>query len=348
MIPWVTWLRIVTIYAVVMVHTAGATVARPDSTTTAGGWVARVLDLPLMWALPVFVMLSGTLALDPERFRGSGHYLRKRALRLVPATVFWNAVYLGYLVLTSDQWGADWRDALGLVLTGGVAPHLYFLWIVLGLSLLTPVLIPWLAQASRRDQLIAALVAWAIPVLSMWPLLPGGERLGVRESAWTWWIPYLGAYLMGWALRGVRLPRWALAPAALLALALGTLLTWQWKNPSAPDWLELWFPANYYGPTVAVLACLVMLLAQTLVRPGGAAQVLTGDRVMRLAQPVAAATLGIFALHFLVLSLGTYTGVLGEPETTGPVLLARFVVVSVITTAIVLPLRRVPLVRRVL
>ena len=343
-----TWLRIVTIYAVVLVHTMGATVAEPASTTTVNGWVSRALDLPFMWALPVFVMLSGTLALDPEHFRGSGHYLRKRALRLLPATLFWNAVYVTHLVLTTPAWGDDWRDAVGLVLTGEVAPHLYFFWIVLGLSVLTPVLIPWLAQVGRRGWLIAAGGAWMVPILSMWPLLPGGERLGVHTSAWTWWIPYLGAYLMGWALRGVRLPRWAIPPACALTVALMALLTWQWKNPSAPEWLEMWFPANYYGPTVALLSCLVLLLTQTFIRPGGVADVLTRPKVMRLAQPLGAATLGIFALHFLILALGTGTGVLGEPVATWPVLLLRFVIVSALTTALVLLLRKVPVIRRVL
>ncbi|HLS64005.1 MAG TPA: acyltransferase [Ruania sp.] len=347
-IPWVTWLRIITIYAVVMVHTAGATVADPSSTTTVNGWVARAFDLPLMWALPVFVMLSGTLALDPERFRGSGDYLRRRALRLVPATLFWNAVYVTDLVLTTRGWGEDWRDAVGLVLAGEVAPHLYFFWIVLGLSVLTPVLVPWIAQTGRRAWLVAAGGAWLVPILSMFPLLPGGERLGVHTSAWTWWVPYLGAYLMGWALRGVRLPRWAVPPAGVLTVALMALLTWQWENPSAPEWLQQWFPANYYSPTVAVLSCLVVLLAQTFVRPGGVAGVLTGPRVMRLAQPVAAATLGIFAMHYLVLITGVRLGVLGEPVTSWPVLLARFVIVSMVTTVLVLVLRRVPVVRRVL
>src|SRR5699024_3490384 len=111
---------------------------------------------------------------------------------------------------------------------------------------------------------------------------------------------------------------------------------------------EMWFPANYYGPTVAVLSCLVMLLAQTLVRPGGAADLLTRPAVMRLAQPLAAATLGIFAMHFLILALGTGTGVLGEPVATWPVLLLRFAIVSALTTAVVLLLRKVPVVRRVL
>ncbi|HIZ36568.1 MAG TPA: acyltransferase [Candidatus Ruania gallistercoris] len=347
-IPWVTWLRIAAVYAVVLIHTAGPTAAGPGSTTTADGWVARALDLPFLWAVPVFVMLSGALSLDPKRFRGSAHYLRKRSVRLVPAVVFWNLVYLVSLIVTVEDWGEGWRDALGLVLAGEVAPHLYFFWIVLGLSVLTPVLVPWLAGISRAGCLIAALAAWAVPVLSTWPLLPGGEPLGVHTAAWSWWIPYLGAYLMGWALRGVILPRWATAPAAAGAVALMGLLAWQWKNPAAPQWLHLWFPANYYSLTVAALSCLVLLLAQRLVRPGGIGGVLTRPAVLRAAEPVSAATLGIFALHVLVLGIGTSTGVLGAPETAWPILLVRFLAVATVTTAVVLLLRRVPIVRTVL
>lgn len=347
-IPWVTWLRIVAVYTVVLIHTAGPTAAGRGSTTTVDGWVARALDLPFLWAVPVFVMMSGALSLDPERFRGTGHYLRKRVARLVPAIAFWNAVYLAYLIATADDWGQGWRDALGLVLAGEVAPHLYFFWIVLGLSVLSPVLVPWLAGTRRRTWVVAAVAAWLVPVLSTWPLLPGGESLGVHTAAWSWWIPYLGAYLMGWALRGVLLPRWAIAPGAGLAVALMALLTWQWKNPAAPEWLDLWFPATYYGLTVAVLSCLILLLAQMLIRPGGIGGVLTGPRVMRVASPVGAATLGIFALHFLILTAGTMTGILGAAETAWPILLLRFTIVSTATTVVVLVLRRVPIVRAVL
>jgi hypothetical protein len=69
---------------------------------------------------------------------------------------------------------------------------------------------------------------------------------------------------------------------------------------------------------------------------------------MRLVDPVASATLGIFALHFLVLLVGTDTGWLGEPVAPWPVLLGRFLVVSAVTTVLVLLLRRVPVLRRVL
>src|SRR5699024_5673314 len=134
----------------------------------------------------------------------------------------------------------------------------------------------------------------------------------------------------------------------VVALGLMALLTWQWQNPAAPAWLQDWFPANYYGLTVAVLSCLVFLLGQAVVRADGVLRVLSSPRVLRYADPVGRATLGIFALHFLILVVGTTTGLLGEPETTWPVLLLRFVIVSALTTAIVVVFRKVPVARKVL
>jgi surface polysaccharide O-acyltransferase-like enzyme len=346
-LAWVTWLRVVAITGVVLIHTVGATAAGPGSTTTVDGWVARALDLPFLWAVPVFVMLSGALSLDPARYRGSGPFLRKRTLRLLPAVVVWHVVYVGYLASTRDGWWEGPGPALARVLVGEVTPHLYFLWIVLGLSLLTPLVVPWLARSTRREWVLAALAAYAVPVLSTWPLGPDGAHVGLSHSAWTWWLPYLGAYLMGWSLRGVRLPRPWVLPAALTCLALMALLTWQWRNPSAPPWLEEWLGAHYYSPSVAALSVLVLLLAQTTVRPGGALGVLAAPAALRLVEPVATATLGIFALHYLVLLVGIDSGVLGEPVAPWPTLVLRAAVVAVVTTVLVLVLRRLPVVRLV-
>lgn len=347
-LAWVTWLRVLAILGVVLIHTVGSTAAGEGSTSTVDGWVARVLDLSFVWAVPVFVMLSGTLSLDPHRFRGSGAYLRKRAWRLVPAVLVWNLLYVGYLSWTRDGWWKGPREVLAQVLLGTVAPHLYFFWIVLGLSLITPVLVPWVARASRTELLLGALLAYAVPILSTWPLGPGGTPVGVTHVAWTWWLPYLGAYLLGRALHGVLLPRRLVPVALLVVLGLCALLSWQWRNPAAPQWLQDWAGVSYYSPSVALLSVLVLLLAQTTIRPGGALAVLAGPTATRLAGPVGGATLGIFGLHYLVLLVGIDTGVLGEPVAAWPVLLGRAAAVMVVTTGIVLLLRRVPVVRAVL
>ncbi len=347
-LAWVTWLRIIAIFGVVSIHSVGSTAADEASRQRVDGWVAVAMDIPWLFAVPVFVMLSGVLLLDPGRFTDTGTFLRKRVARLVPALLFWNAVYLTYMVLTRPSWSDGPVDLLGKVLTGRVAPHLYFLFVVLGLALVTPVLVRWIAATGRREWLVGAAVAYTVPVLSTWPLSSEGTALGLVHTAWTWWIPYVGAFVLGWALRSVVLSRRAQAWSLAVVLVLMVELSWQWRNDAAPGWLQDWAGVGYYSVPVAVLSTLVLLLAQSAIRPGGPLGVLTTPRVMRWAEPVGAATMGIFGLHFLLILVSGDLELFGPPVTTWPMLLARWLVVSAVTLVLVLLLRRVPVLRRVL
>ena len=91
-----------------------------------------------------------------------------------------------------------------------------------------------------------------------------------------------------------------------------------------------------------VFVFLVMKLGVMILRG------LARPAVLRRVSPLGDATMGIFALHYLVLLVGLDSGLLGEPVDSWQVLVGRFVAVSVVTTALVLALRRVPLVRVVL
>ena len=71
-LAWVSWLRVLAILAVVLIHVAGITAVAPDARSTTQGNLAIVLDFASRWSVPVFVMVSGALLLDPSRYRGAG------------------------------------------------------------------------------------------------------------------------------------------------------------------------------------------------------------------------------------------------------------------------------------
>lgn len=347
-LAWLTWLRVVAMLGVICIHASGSTAAQEGARQLVDGQVAIALDLGFVWAVPVFVMMSGTLLLDPRRFRDSATFLRKRVARLVPPLVFWTLVYLTYMVLTRPGWSHGPVDLLGRVLTGGVAPHLYFLYVVLGLAVITPVLVRWLAATGRREWVVGGLLAWCVPLLGTLPLSSTGSALGFTHNAWTWWLPYAGFFVLGWALRDVLLPRRGQLVAAVAALALMAEVIWQWRNDAAPDWLQDWAKVSYYSLPVGLLSVLVFVFAQSAIRPGGLLGGLTSPGVMRWVEPIGAATMGIFGLHFLVIVIGNDHEWFGPAATTWPLLLARIATVAVLTTAVVLLLRRVPVVNRVL
>jgi surface polysaccharide O-acyltransferase-like enzyme len=346
---WLSWLRVVAICSVVCIHTAGYNAAQPGSLHTLRGQIARVLDFGSNYAVPVFVMVSGAMMLDPARFQGPGRFLRKRAARLVPPVAFWHAWYLVLVVVVIGR-DLSVHDAAAAILNGKLYTALYFFWIVLGLSVVAPVLIPFIRDHGRRAALVAGLAAASIPVLTLATLRLRGTGVGMSETALTWWFPYLGFFLLGYGLRGVRLRGVLLWLATAGAVGLCLLNAWQWRNPDAPQWLQDLSPVGYYSATGTLFACLVFLAFQGHVVPGGTLGVLTGPRGVRLGRLLGDATLGVFALHLTVLyyvQQAEIGGHLRASPTTHDMLL-RLLVVLAITWVVVLVLRKVPYVRALL
>jgi surface polysaccharide O-acyltransferase-like enzyme len=354
-LAWVSWLRVVAIAAVVLIHVAGMTAVAPDARSTSQGELGILLDFVSRWSVPVFVMLSGALLLDPRRYRGHRDFLRRRALRLVPAVIVWHLVYLVYIVAFTGQ-AMSMHDVLERVLTGKLWTALYFFWIVIGLAVITPVLVPWIAVASRRAQLLVGLGAAALPALTVVTVPIRTDALWSADvswvqTPWTWWIPYLGYYLLGYALRDVVLKSWRLALAAAAAIGCSVLLVWQWgQSTGAGGVLERYLPAEaYYSPTLILLAISVFLLARALIRPGGLLGVLSRRGPALAGRRLGDSTLGVFAVHLLVLQAVLHLPVIGGDDAASSFvqLLARCVTVFVVAYLIALVASRLPLVRRV-
>lgn len=346
---WLSWLRVVAICSVIAIHTTGYNAAEPNALHTLRGQIARLLDFGSNYAVPVFVMVSGAMMLDPQRFRGPAAFLRKRAVRLLPPVVFWHAWYVGLLVIVIGQ-ELTVHDVATRILNGQLYTALYFFWIVLGLSVVAPVLIPFVREYGRRATLVAGLVAAAIPILLIATARLRGTGLITVDTAFTWWFPYLGLFLLGYGLRGVVLRGPLLWVATLGAAGLAVLNAWQWRNPDAPRWLQELSPVGYYTATGTLFACLVYLTFQGHVSPQGPLRRLTRPLGVRLSRLLGDATLGVFGLHLTVLYV-VQRAEIGGPLRASPTaqdMLLRLAVVMLMTWAIVLVLRRIPYVRAVL
>ena len=345
-VHWVSWLRFLAIVGVVTIHSTGATAVRAGAWSTGAGALAIVLNRGFNFTVPLFVMLSGALLLDPARYRGDADFLRRRALRLVPAVIFWNLFYWGFRVYYLDQ-SVAWQSALKLTLNGRLFTALYFFWIVLGLAVVTPVLIAWVADASRRSVLIAGAAAVALPALTTATVAFRSAPLNWVETPWTWWIPYLGVYLLGWGLRGVVLRGPAVVAALLGAVAIGALIAASFRREGVPTWVG-GLIGGYYSLGVLVYAVLVFLVAQAMVRPGGLLAALCRPGPARVGRMLGAATLGVFALHLAVLYVSYDLPVVGGTPAASTVLelVGRTGGVLVVTYLIVLVMRQIPWVRR--
>lgn len=291
-------LRILSICGVVAIHVFGYVVghARPQSRNW---WLAAALDIPFIWVVPVFVMISGALLLaPPNRVPAPQAFYRKRAVRLLPALIVWHLVYL-----VGVRWlmrGEDLPPArvAQLLFDGSVFTQLYFLWLILGLYLVAPLITAFLHDGGpRRAQILAAVLLAATALVFIAPGITAalGFTRPISLNIFTHWLPYVGYFVAGRALRDVRLSGRSLAAAIGVAAGLAALLLWQYGHRGQAGVLNVVSPVSYLSLTVMMLSVAVFLAGRSLfgrISPAASAG--------RMLVTLSGASFGVFLVHLLV------------------------------------------------
>jgi len=143
---WLDFLRVSACFLVMLVHSTepfylggeGALVL----TATDAYWVALFEGLARC-CVPVFLIASSYLQF-PLHYP-VGEFLRRRALRIVVPMIVWTLVY-------ALVWGEPVANLKGLLLNFNYAAgHLWFVYMLLGIYLIMPLLSPWASKVSRRE-----------------------------------------------------------------------------------------------------------------------------------------------------------------------------------------------------
>ena len=145
-------LRVFAAFSVIVIHVS---VVKFDTVETGSvdWWVCSAYDSVCRWAVPVFVMISGALFLDPARPVVLKTLFRKNLLRIVCAFLFWSSVY----TLIDYFSGVRLRDVAFNFITGHM--HLWFLYMIAGLYLIVP-LLRKLTESERLTKYY--MIVWAV------------------------------------------------------------------------------------------------------------------------------------------------------------------------------------------
>lgn len=189
-IAYLDLLRLIATFAVIFIHVAAD--GLPFSFLQCNWYVAVVGGSLVRWAVPVFVMVSGSLYLNPQKAITSGTILKKKVPRLLLAYVVW---WLIYALAIVTVWHFIKKDPLQM---DWFAPHyhLWFLPMLAGVFLLIPLLRPIAADEK--------LTRYA---LAIWLCYMVGSFVFVKEIkqitplfAMNTIVGYAGYFLLGYYL----------------------------------------------------------------------------------------------------------------------------------------------------
>ena len=115
-------------------------------------WISNGYHAWSRTAVPLFILISGALLLRPRHSESIRFFFRKRALRILPPLVIWSFLYLIYEGVRG-QLTVGVGGAIASLLQQPAYGHLWFLYMILGLYLMTPMLRVYVAAASRSNLL---------------------------------------------------------------------------------------------------------------------------------------------------------------------------------------------------
>jgi surface polysaccharide O-acyltransferase-like enzyme len=284
---------------VVVIHVTSPAVVSFGRIDRLDWWLSLGAYTACRWAVPIFILLSGALLLDSTKDEAVGTFYRRRLWRVGVPTIFWSGFYFGWRAWYQDK-PTDFDWILKALAIGSPYPHLYFLYLLAGLYLLTPFLRLFIRQATRRQQLAAVLLAFALGL---------GDKLvrcwfGGGVNVFWMFVPYLGYYLAGWYLRDVtlsdreaRISAWVWVASVPLTMVCSRLLFDFRDRPAMRFW-----PTEYLSPTIVVMSL---------------AAFLTLCHVYRNAEPrpllkaLGESMLGVYLIHPALLNLLRDAGITG-------------------------------------
>ena len=326
-------IRVSACLAVVLLHLSATTVMQPDQLGTVSWHMANLIDSATRWCVPVFVMLSGALLLDANKQTSPREFWTRRMNRLLPALMFWSAIYLAWRAFFWKQPLTFNTIALDLI-AGRPYIHLHFLFLIAGLYLVTPFL------ATATTSLGSKQLGQAIVVMAALAL---GANMAdfLATSAFTLFVPYIAYYFAG--LYCVRVLANRPGPYGLLlvgAIVTTTLLTTLLVSMKGLDDRWSFYFYEDFSPTIMVMAVAVfMVLLRASISP----------TVQSVAQRLAPWTLGVYVAHPIIVELLRYAYHTTWPAMFRPLyyIPVTFIATIALTFAAVALMQKVPLLRRV-
>ncbi|XHH08300.1 MAG: acyltransferase [Candidatus Bathyarchaeia archaeon] len=339
-------IRTVAILLIILLHAAAFPPQIPTEITSQVmyGWItADVYSALGHMGVPLFVMLSGFFLLDASKADEPLRvFFRKRFNRVGLPFIFWSIVYFFW---NSYVHGATLTfDTAVEAAFSGAYVHLWFLYLLVGLYLVTPllrVLVKYL-DWKRFKYLI---ILWFVGTVTV-PLIIvlGGFNFNPVIFVFTGWMGY---YLLGVFLQKIRVRKWFLGLAAVLGLT-GAVLGAYVSTALIGERVTAFFHDSLSFNLIIASVSVYLLL--TAVSPGK----IVGryGKVNSALHWIGQNTLPIYLMHYIILEslMFGFFGFTLNAEVLNPIIgIPLLTIVTFgLTALIVYPLKKVPFVKRLI
>ncbi len=290
-------IRIIAIFAVILIHSTYPMGERIDQDKIYNWWVANIYGALSRWSVPIMIMTSGALLLSPHKDESMSIFFKKRFNKIFIPIIFWSVFYMIWNAgnAVSKETNLHISTVLLNLVTGSVNYHLWFVYLIMGLYIFTPVLRIYIKNADNIH-IEYFIFMWIISIINAYTKMRYNIGLGVELGFFTGFVGY---YILGYYLTNVDLEKkyknliYVLSVLGAFVTIFGTyVLT---KETNLLD-------QSYYGylsPNVMVMSIGIFVFVKNI--DWKKSKIFDNLKVNNAITKISNLSFGIYLIHVLVL-----------------------------------------------
>lgn len=281
------WLRALSIIAVINIHVVPPTL-QLFNFSKFSFLIGSILALIPRSAVPIFFMISGALLLD--KVEDKTIFFKKRVNKMLIPSLFW-AIFYSVWINKDNLNIVDLKLIVMKIYTGDIYYHYWFIYTILGLYLVTPIIRLFTLNASRRD-IEYLLLVWLLGTavdMTIYKIFK--IHLGINLQYVGGFLGYfiLGYYLYKYEIsKTVRNTLYLLSVPIFLAAVFSTYQLTKIDNGN----IDLFF-YDYFNPITVLFSIVIFLLFKN-------SKISSENKIIKL---ISNASFGIYLIHPIIIEL---------------------------------------------
>lgn len=285
------WLRILATIAVVTIHISAIFITTNYYEGPSSWLTANFYESFTRWCVPIFVMISGALILSDQREYTYKSFLVKRISKIFIPLLGWSILYFLFYFI---QGRVELNPIIFVsrFLNNGISVHFWFIYMLLGLTFVSPLIKLMLKNATQKD-LTYFLVLWFYASVISRVL---ENVLGITFSMELFFVTdYVGYYILGYYLLTYELPL-MLRKLLYLGLVGGLLATYvlTYVTTIRADGAFQSFWYGYHSPNVVLVSAGLFVLFKH-------SNFINSRKLTGLPKLLNTTSFGIYLVHMMVL-----------------------------------------------
>lgn len=333
---WADNIRFFATIGVIILHTSSSGLYLFATIPTIQWGILDVVDSAMRCCVPLFVMLSGALLLRQDKQLVP--YLKNRFWRIIVPFLFWALVYCVVYIasiwtkIDGEKAVATFVEILKDVffykgLFRMQAFHFWYVYMIIGLFLVVPILRRWIKYATKKEMRYFLLL-WAISLI----LLPMADASFKPTIDITFFSGYIGYFIVGYYLSETDFDSKLLNTKSLTVIILllvmltagGTYYLTSMEGSLNQEFFK------YLSPNIVLLSIAVFLCLKQLR--------IKNNRLLGWMVILNKYSFGIYLVHIIVLRILNNIGInwsfihplIGIPLTAGIAFISSFTIIFIL------------------